>query len=248
MSLSKKQHEGFAQFFEQPTRESLRALIKENIGETDYLDFKEQWISDQKLAKHILAMSNSGGGAVIVGIKENDDGSMTPVGIDNFTDKEKISKGLSKYLPENVSWESYEFSYKDSEYEAIKGKKFQVVLVEYDPQYIPFLCLKASDGLKENTVYVRRGTSTTEATHGDLQKIINARIETGYSSKHILDLSEHLQQLKELYKAKGKNNHMGAVIRKTMMMINGDKLNDYDIFIDELIDRKKSRIIKELAL
>ena len=247
MSLSKKQHEGFAQFFEKPTRESLRALIKDNIGETDYLDFKEQWVPDQKLAKHILAMSNSGGGALIIGVKENDDGTTEPVGIDDFIDKEKISKGLSKYLPTDVSWDSFEFAYKDSEYQILKGKKFQVLLVEYNPQYIPFLCLKASDGLKENAVYVRRGTSTTEATHDDLQKIINNRIETGYSSKHVLALSEHLQQLKELYKTKENHNYMSSVAR-VMMMFDGDKFKDYNDFIDELIDRKKAKIIEELEL
>lgn len=40
MKLAKSQHELFAQFFEEPTREKLRDLVKQNIGETDYLDFK----------------------------------------------------------------------------------------------------------------------------------------------------------------------------------------------------------------
>lgn len=247
MSLSKKQHEGFAQFFEKPTREALRALIKDNIGETDYLDFKEQWIPGPKLAKHILAMSNSGGGALIIGVKENDDGTTEPVGINDFKDKEKISKDLSKYLPTDVSWDSFEFAYKDSEYEKLKGKKFQVLLVEYNPQFIPFLCLKASDGIKENTVYVRRGTSTTEATHDDLQKIINDRVETGYSSKHVLALSEHLQQLKELYKTKENHSYM-ASFAKVMSIFEGDKFKDYNDFVEELISRKKSKIIEELEL
>ena len=154
------------------------------------------------MAKHILALSNSGGGAIIIGVRENDDGENEPIGIDEFSDKEKISKGLAKYFPGEVSWDVFEFKYEESEYPKLKGKKFQVLLVEYNSQYIPFLSLKAGDGIKDNVVYVRRGTSSTEATHDDLQKIINERIETGYSSKYLLTLSEHLQQLKELYDSK----------------------------------------------
>lgn len=247
MSLSKKQHEGFAKFFEKPTRESLRSLIKENIGETDYLDFKETWVQFPKLSKHILAFSNSGGGAIIVGVKENDDGTTVPVGLDEFQDKEKISKGVAKYLPPDVLWEVFEFSYEDSEYPSLKGKKFQVMLVEYDAQFIPFLCLKAGDGLKDNTVYVRRGTSTTEATHDDLQKIINERIETGYSSTHVMALSEHLQQLKELYRTKEGSNQL-SVISRTMAFLDGNKFEDYHDFISTLIEKKRDKIEEELEL
>lgn len=247
MSLSKKQHEGFARFFEKPTRESLRSLIKENIGETDYLDFKEIWIPFTKLSKHILALSNSGGGAIIVGVKENDDGTTIPVGLDEFQDKEKISKGVVKYLPADISWEVFDFSYEDSEYPTLKGKKFQVLLVDYNAQFIPFLCLKAGDGLKDNTVYVRRGTSTTEATHDDLQRIINERIETGYSSTHVIALSEHLQQLKELYRTKEGSSQFSAAAM-ALAMLEGEKFKGYHDFISILIEKKKDKIEKELEL
>lgn len=247
MSLSKKQHEGFAQFFEKPTRESLRSLIKDNIGETDYLDFKEAWLPYPKLAKHILALSNTEGGAIIFGVKENDNGTTEPVGIDDFLDKEKISKGLSKYLPTEILWDVFEFAYEESEYPKLKGKKFQVLMVEFDPQLMPFLCLKAGDGIKENVVYVRNGTSTTEATHNDMQKIINERIETGYSSNHVLELSDHMQQLKELYRQKESRNPFGAVASLIAKM-EGDKFNDYQKFISEMIERKKKKIVDVLAV
>ncbi len=247
MSLSKKQHEGFALFFEKPTRESLRDLIKDNIGETNYLDFKEEWVSYPKLAKHILAFSNTEGGAIIFGVKENDDGTTDPKGISEFLDKEKISKGLTKYLPTNIIWEVYEFAYEESEYPKLKGKKFQVLLVEFKPQLIPFLCLKAGEGIKNNVVYVRSGTSTTEATHDDLQKIVNERIETGYSSKHVLQVSEHLQQLKELYKQKESTGQFGSAAR-LIAMVEGDKFRGYHDFISALIEEKKKKIVKVLGL
>jgi len=250
MSLSKKQHEGFAQFFEKPTREALRSLIKDNIGETNYLDFKEEWVPFPKLAKHILAFSNTEGGAIIVGVKENDDGTTEPIGVQELLDKEKISKGLAKYLPTEIIWEVYKFAYEESEYPKLKGKKFQVLLVEHDPQLIPFLCLKAGDGIKENVVYVRRGTSTTEATHDDLQRIVNERIETGYSSKHVIELSEHLQQLKELYRQKESRESSSpfSSAARLMAMVEGDKFKDYHDFISDLIQKKKQKIFEVLAL
>lgn len=247
MSLLKKQHEGFAKFFEEPTRVSFRSLIKENIGETDYLDFKEKWITFTKLSKHILALSNSGGGALIFGIKENTDGTMTSIGLDEFKDKEKTSKGVQKYLPADVSWEILEFAYEESEYAKLKGKKFQVLLVDYKTQFIPFLCLKSGDGLKDNTVYVRRGTSTTEATHNDLQKIVNKRIETRYSSTHVIALSEHLQQLKELYKTKGRISQFSTMV-KMMTIFENDTYKEFDNYILTLIRKKKNRIEHELKL
>lgn len=248
MSLSKKQHEGFAKFFEMPTRDNLRGLLKDNIGETDYLDFKEEWVSFPKLAKHILALSNTSGGAIIVGIKEHPDGSAEPVGLDEFLDKEKISKGLSKYLPIEILWDVFEFAYEESEYAKIRGKKFQVLMVEYDPQIIPFLCLKAGDGLKENVVYVRKGTSSTEANHNDLQRIINDRIETGNSTKGVLELSEHLKQLKELYRQKDVFGMHRSALLSVAAMLDGDMFVDYKIFIDELIEKKKKKIKEVLDI
>ena len=247
MSLKKKQHEGFAKFFEKPTRENLRSLIKDNIGETDYLDFKREWPTYQSLAKHILALSNTQSGAITVGVEEKDDGTLDPKGLKEFLDKEKISKGISKYLPSEIDWDVYEFAYEDSEYSKLIGKKFQVILVNYDARRIPLLCQKAGEGIKENVVYVRKGTNSTEATHNDLQQIVNQRIETGYSSSHVLDLSAHLQQLKELYEQKETGGTLSS-IAIMMAAVYGNKYKEYFEFIDKMIYRKKEKIIKLLDL
>jgi len=246
LSLSKQQYEGFARFFEKPTREGLRDLIKENIGETDYLDFKTEWPESPKLAKHILALSNSGGGALIIGVTQHKNGTIESVGLHEILDKEKITKGIKAYLPIEVSYDVFDFSYKDSEYPDIKGKNFQTLLVEYDPKYIPVLSKKAGDGIRNNVVYVRRGTNSDEATHEELQKIINERLETGFSSKHILELSEHLEQLKLLYKERGGRHLSAAAVLIEMM--EGDSLKEYREFLGKLIQKKKQKIEEELGL
>lgn len=90
MTILKEQHETFAQFFTAPTREALRELLRRNIGETDYLDFKADWPALPKLARHILALANSGGGALVVGVSQQTDGSLVPSGLPSIKDKAEL--------------------------------------------------------------------------------------------------------------------------------------------------------------
>lgn len=62
--------EQFANFFEEPTRDKLKKIIQFNLGEEDYLDFKGCWPEGAKIAKHVLAFANSGGGCMVVGCRE----------------------------------------------------------------------------------------------------------------------------------------------------------------------------------
>jgi len=50
MSIKKTFHEAFTKFFEEPTRDKLRELLKNNVGELDNLDFKESFPAKDKLA------------------------------------------------------------------------------------------------------------------------------------------------------------------------------------------------------
>ena len=71
----------------EPSREKFREFIKNNVGELDEVDFKEQWISKGELSKLLLAMANSRGGVIVIGIKENDDGTLEPIGLEELKDK-----------------------------------------------------------------------------------------------------------------------------------------------------------------
>ena len=57
-----------------PTRENFIDILDNGLGEQDNLDFKVQWIEAQKLAEILLGIANSGGGAIILGVKEYEDG------------------------------------------------------------------------------------------------------------------------------------------------------------------------------
>jgi len=134
----------------------------------------------QALAKHLLAMANSNGGVIIIGI--SDDNPMVATGIEKLADKASLQNQLAPYLPKSLKYEVLNFTYKDSEFADLKGKSFQVFLVEGDDKHIPFLSLKASNNIKCNVAYIRRGTSSDEASYEDLQKIINRRVDSSDST------------------------------------------------------------------
>lgn len=194
-------HEDFAKFFEHPTREDFRNLIKNNFGELPQCDFKEDWPGLSKLARHILGIANSKGGCIIVGIAQREDNALEPKGLPKLLDKAEITGGIKKYIPESLiqNINILDFSYADSEYPSLVGKRFQVVIIEDDVKHLPFVSTSEGDGILTSAIYIRRGTSTEQANYQELQVLLNRRLETGYSSSREIDLETHLQQLKILY-------------------------------------------------
>ena len=51
MTTRKLLKEEFAKFYETPTRDNLRELLKNNFGEFPNLDFKEQWLPFPQIAR-----------------------------------------------------------------------------------------------------------------------------------------------------------------------------------------------------
>jgi hypothetical protein len=252
--------EAIAQFFEKPTREGLRELLRSNRGETDLLDFKEKWPSDAKSARHILALANSGGGVIVAGVRQEEDGSLTSVGLTKMRDKAEISKGLKGYFPPTLEYLVLDFAYKSSEYPDLVGKSFQVLIVESDPKALPYLAGRDGTGVRANAVYVRRKTESVEADHGELERLLNKRIETGYSSSRVLELEEHIAQLKTLYssidRTKTGYHFPGLTIQGILKesAFFSSKPNPHypketlDEYISQLIERKKRRIEEVLEL
>ena len=192
-------HEAFARFFEAPSRPALRQILQESFGEFNHTDFKEQWPEDSSLARHILGFANSGGGIIIVGVKECDNNSLSPVGMPVLRDKAQIGNAVRKFLPFGLDYQVVDFHFTETEYAPIKDKAFQVVIVEDRPQHIPFLANADGTSISCNIAYVRDGVATPPANHDQLQSIINRRLATGHSTQRELTLHEHLEELKALY-------------------------------------------------
>jgi hypothetical protein len=266
---NKTLYEEFARFFEMPSREGLRDLLKKNVGELPYCDFKEQWPQYPKLARHLLGLSNSGGGCVIIGMAEREDKTFEPKGVEILVGKAVIIDGVKKFLPNSLltNFQVLNFGFDAAEYPAIVGKKFQVLFVEDDPKHFPFVSMNEGDGIRKNSIYVRRGTSTEEATYEELQRIINRRLETDYSSQREMNLETHLEQLKVLFRQINKYHEtgrnlldlffMGSALSQAFSEIN-KKLQsgltpnpnypkeDFEAFIVRMIEKKKKRIEIEL--
>jgi len=250
-------YEEFARFFEQPTREGLRDLLKKNVGEFAYCDFKENWPVHSKTACHILGIANSGGGCMVIGVRQKKDKSLESTGLKTLTDKTVVLNGIQKFLPDllfsTLSDRILVFSFEASEYPAIKGKKFQVLFVEDDPKHIPFIATANGEGIRKPGMYVRRGSATEEANHEELQRIINRRLETGYSSQRETDLRTHLGQLQALYHHISKYHYPHAITTQAIASIlsplkGQPELNPaypeeaYEDFVARMIEKKKRLI------
>ena len=189
--------EALADVFKDPTRDSVRELLRQNTGETASLDFKEDWPADEKVARHVLALGNSGGGCLVVGVAERADKTLDLVGLAALKDKVDVTKKLHALVPDTLrkDIELHDFAYDTSDYGALQGKKFQLVLVLPDPEHMPFVAERGNADARVGAVYVRRGTESVEANQAELQRIINDRLATGRSTAAAMSLQDHLDQL-----------------------------------------------------
>jgi hypothetical protein len=257
--LQSKLYERFSQFVEHPTRAEFEALLLENHGEFGHLDFKAEWIFGSKLARHVLAMANSGGGMMVVGVKENDDKTLTADGLASLEDKASISAGIKKFVPHSLDALVLDFAFTERDEGAAKGKKFQVLLVHSSAEHLPYVCLAQGDEIKDGVVYVREGTESVPASHPRMQELINRRIEALETSPILISLQEHCSELKYLYSEIPQYFYESS-ITELMLSIAGTNLlsnrrrtpnpaypiESYDQFVSRAIDAKKAVIIDVL--
>ncbi|ACO27279.1 ATP-binding protein [Bacillus cereus] len=259
--------EEFAKFLEEPTREGLRYILQYQTGEQNELDFKLEWPTTGKLAKHILAFVNFGGGCLIVGVKEEETG-LESVGLHSFKKKEDIFNEIDKFLPKDLMNQLtiLDFEYKESEYPTLKNKKFQVLIINDYPQKIPFVSSRDGDGIKKDRIYTRRGIQSVEASYEEIQQIVNRRIDTGYSSTSEIELETHLTQLKTLYEeispytyyrqggafanlSHNISKHLYGAFGETVKKENPNyPTENYEQFINRIINKKKKKIELELDI
>jgi predicted HTH transcriptional regulator len=242
--------EYFARFLENPTREGLRDILKNHFGETENLDFKKSWESWPKTAKHILGFANSGGGCIIYGVLQKEDGSFDPVGLEKIVDKAEVMKGVQNFILDKLKFEILDFAYEESEYPKIKGKKFQILLIEDNPKCIPFISLADGEGIRKNAIYIRRKAETIEADYEGLQEVINRRVETTYSSKSENEFEKQLTLLKVLYQLIPKRISMFEIssFPYSFTVENPNYPEEtFEGFIKKLIELQKKRILNFLS-
>lgn len=258
-------HEEFARFLEQPTRDKFRELVKNSLGEFDNLDYKEDWSDFSKIGKHILAMANSGGGCILLGISQEENGKIITKGLEKVIDKANINNGLSKFLPKLLKYEILDFHFEGAEYKNIENKSFQVILIEDHPEHIPFVSVADGSDISKHKIYIRNGTKSEEPNYEKLQALLNRRISTNFSTDSEIKLEEHFSQLKVLfgqiekgkYKYEYENSEFYELVSglafglktlgrqvKSSEFVKNDKYpsEDFDDFVVRMIEVKKKRI------
>ena len=257
-----------------PSRDGFKTFLKESCGELDNIDFKEKWITKGKLAKIMLAMANTGGGVIVLGIQENKDDNYLAVGIDELKDAADVEKEIKKLVPRTLSYSVLDFIYDDEIYGEYAGKKFQAIIIADAPEQLPFFSIGASDDIEKDCVYVRRGTSSEKASARDFETMIQRKLENVFKESNDLSLKEHLEQLQFLYDSipqkkrvlvKKGNRFVGAMeglqaLSERMTEIFGEPdqyeevpnenypSEDYEQFLVRMIDKKKLKIEKVLDL
>ncbi|WP_335871681.1 AlbA family DNA-binding domain-containing protein [Bacillus sp. 2205SS5-2] len=214
-------------FLNNPSKEGFTDLLLNNTGETDFLDFKTKWVEFTKLAKHILAIANSGGGCMLIGVKQLDDGTSEFCGLsdEEFLDKADVDNKLDSLLPKYLKYRTEDYYFTTNETTHFHNKLFQVLIIEYDPKYVPYTSVVTRGELRYGAIYIRQGTKSLEATNDKLVEMILRKVQSGGSDSNDLTLQEHLEQLKSLY-------HEEVSHQK----------ETYQHYIQDLIEKKKARI------
>lgn len=233
---------------QEPNRECFFDILKDNQGEADNLDFKRKWIEFSKLAKIMLGMANVGGGILVFGIDEKEDGSIDNVGLDNFEDKADIDNKIKKYIPSNLEYDVANFDFSNKKlYKEVQGK-YQILTVKSKAQEIPYILQCQINQDVAGSIYVRRGTKTIHANTIDVSRMIEKRINSTVKES-TMKLEDHLAQLRVLYKANQytvdpfQNSPRNALMR-AVLGLGGNKQPDktYNDLILEFISKKKEII------
>lgn len=256
------------ELLQEPTLDKMREFLRGETGEHNSIDFKQEWINKDKLAKMMLAMANTEGGIIVFGVVENEDGSIQCDGLGQLKDKADISNEIKNYISTDLKYEVYDFSYTSSEYSALEGRCYQMMVIEDKPEHIPYLSKKESSCLKTNEIYVRRGTSCEVANQDELRQLLNRRINYIHPlNGEPLQLEEHLKQLKVLYSSITKENvyykngityglsrMMSGVVER---LAKGERIvepnplypdEEYEEFVARMIVQKKNKIERVLDL
>lgn len=169
--------ERFARALETGERRAIADLLGNIISERDQIDAKLQAPEDSKLAKHILAIANSGGGAVLFGV---DDGPpLRPSGMpeEEFRklDNTELHRRVQSYVPSTLAFEYMPYDFTGSGFEKI-GDYFGVTFVDPEERNLPYISLRDGSGITQGEIYVRRNGESVKANPEELRRLIDGRL------------------------------------------------------------------------
>jgi len=255
----------------QPTLDNFREFLTSQTGEHNPIDFKEKWVDKISLVKEMLSIANIGGGFIVFGIREKDDKTFEPLGLETLRDKAEISNEVKNFIASDLKYDVYDFEYSTAEYKELQGRKFQMLSIEDTPEYLPFFSRRdggeGSNKVFSDRIYIRRGTSCELINENEFKQLIQRRIEHIYpNSGKALDLEQHLEQLRTLYskisrykiiyKNSGITNFLSAFGEKISTLTGESESipnplypdEGYEEYLSRMVIEKKKRIERLLEL
>lgn len=251
--------DSLVEFFNEPTLDKFDSFLKENIGESNGVDFKREWIDFHKLAKIILGIANYGGGCIVIGVEENSDGleakGIEGESIDPADFTKKIEKFFPKSVLDNIQLKNF-FYCSDIYAPPLKNKKFQVIFISVNPKDLPIICEGNGTCIEKGAIYFRRGTSTEKISYDELQDVIKRKVEAISSEIDNKNLKDELEQLKILNDAipiSIKKNSFSSIKQSNMTLsLFGKEENNkfpeksFEEFLVEMIEKKQKKIENSL--
>lgn len=235
------------------TEEEVRELI-DCHSESDYLDFKEEDYSSKyksELIKDLISFGNSHSlrnKYIIIGIKEKNNVCDEIIGIDKnkINDEASFQQIVNTYIKENLV----------VEYKCIQIDDKDILVIKIpasNNSNRPFMVKKQIDKLKENEIFIRKGSSTDLSNKKDLEYMFKDNKESKLVLKTYLNgnISNEIQfsNLKKVIK-KFLDDYYKWIIdyaKKTISLIGDNfEFNDNGFLKDEdvIFDKKEKEFIE----
>lgn len=150
--------------------------------ESKYVDFKEQFYPDEAkdwcdIIKDIVAMANSGGGIIIIGLKNNGSPSGTDVSTIFQIDPAEITDKIAKYTGEQFG----EFTIQEASREGCKIAIWQISgisipMIFTSPGTYDIGGGKRKTAFSQGSVYFRHGAKSEPGNANDLRKSLEREL------------------------------------------------------------------------
>ncbi|MBK9014414.1 MAG: ATP-binding protein [Saprospiraceae bacterium] len=198
----------------QPLSQALEALLYE--AESTSLDFKrDQYlfigaddIQKSELLKDILAFANSWrrvDAYILIGVLEVKGGKSQVIGISQHLDDAQLQQFVNEKIQRPISFSYY----------TTKLEETHIGVIHIPVQKRPFYLVRDFGKLKKNIVYIRRGTSTTDAKPDE---IVRMGEEFLFDENRLPDLDLQFGKYKERSKF-GKSLSLKILILKCPKMM-----------------------------
>ena len=158
-----------------------KALVAKR--ESKYVDFKERFDPEAdgewlELLKDLVAMANSGGGAIAIGIRNNGQASGADVRSTLDLDAAKISDKTFRYTGDHFSgFEMHDAKRRGKRVAVIEVAAVDIPLVFIRPGTYAISASQQKTAFSQGTVYFRHGAKSEPATSADLATFLERSLD-----------------------------------------------------------------------